>query len=326
MSATLTSLSLGTNEDARFLITVDSNETWFNAGTDQPQGDTTVAGSLSIVEISRDDTLGDPGQDFLAITFSGNVNSYFVANSASKSLYMYVEQNEVGHFTQLPLTDGSILGTPTMVYYRADSRRGLFRLIESVMPGDRLLVVIADDNSINSFTLSPESDPPHTDVQRVRLKIRDPLTSISRVYQANGTERIQLNHDAISYLRVFKNVDGAWAEQDYALNGNVVVFASAQSGEFLMNYLSSAFTDDDLSYFLEVGGSVAGAQVEAVEALLFDAVKRNQWSAGDNSVDDTSAQKTLLMMYDVFRKQLENDVISGGGIVSWGMRQGRDYR
>ena len=96
---------------------------------------------------------------------------------------------------------------------------------------------------------------------------------------------------------------------------------SANSG-FRVTYTHSVFSDDEIGHFTAVGGDVNGAALEAIEALMFDSLKRARWMAPDLSqYDDTAAQGQLRAMWDRLHELSKEDAIVQGGFQSWSIEQ-----
>lgn len=97
---------------------------------------------------------------------------------------------------------------------------------------------------------------------------------------------------------------------------------SANTG-FKAVYQWAVFSDADIEYFTAAGaGTVPGAALEAVRALMFDSLKRARWAAPDGTqYDDTKAQDTLTKMHDLLLKEIAQDLGAEGGIESWSETQ-----
>ena len=91
-----------------------------------------------------------------------------------------------------------------------------------------------------------------------------------------------------------------------------------------VDYRWAVFSDDEVGYFTAVGGTVAGAALEAVRALEFDSLKRSKWAAPDGTqYDDTAAMAQLLAMKAQLLEEtkLESIGAESGGIESWSENQ-----
>lgn len=86
-------------------------------------------------------------------------------------------------------------------------------------------------------------------------------------------------------------------------------------------YQWTIFSDDDINTFITAGsGTVAGAALEAVRTLLFDAQKRARWIASDGTqYDDTRTHDMLMKMYDQIWAELRET--PEGGIEAWSEQQ-----
>lgn len=166
-----------------------------------------------------------------------------------------------------------------------------------------------------------------TTAQQVRLKVQDPPTLADDAYYGDGmASSFALPHRNVTSGSAFVlGTGGQWSGTGATFNpSGVVVFSgviSASSG-FRLNYTHTVFSDDEIGHFTAVGGTVNGAAVEAIEALMFDSLKRARWIAPDGSqYDDTAAQRQLQAMWDRLHAQAADEAISGGGITSWALNQ-----
>lgn len=165
--------------------------------------------------------------------------------------------------------------------------------------------------------------------QRVRLLIQDPPIREDVTLIGDGTANsFLLPHANITSASAF--IPGAgnssWTATGftYALNGEYSFSGviSALSA-YRMTYTHTTFSDDEIDQFLADGGGVKGAALEAVQALMFDAVKRARWmSSAGESYDDTNAQTHLREMYTKLSAELEKEAAAQGGMVSWSVNQG----
>jgi len=165
-------------------------------------------------------------------------------------------------------------------------------------------------------------------LQKVRLKIQDAPVRENLTLYGDGTANVfhmahQNIYNAVAYVPLGAT---AWSATACAIESSgMFTFAnviSAQSA-FNVRYEHTTFSDDEIQQFHDDGGSIVGAALEAVEALIFDAVKRARWMASDGtSYDDTSAQSHLMKMHETFSKQVEAESISAGSFGSWSLNQG----
>lgn len=165
-------------------------------------------------------------------------------------------------------------------------------------------------------------------LQQVRLKIQDAPTRENVTLYGDGTANaFQMAHTNI-YNAVAYVPQGAtaWSATACAIDASgVFTFAGVISAysAFNVRYEHTTFSDDEIQQFVDNGGSVVGASLEAVEALMFDAVKRGRWMASDGtSYDDTSAQSHLMKMHETLSKQVEAESSGAGGFGSWSLNQG----
>ncbi len=87
-------------------------------------------------------------------------------------------------------------------------------------------------------------------------------------------------------------------------------------------YQWAVFSDEEIGHFTAVGGSVAGAALEAVRTLMFDGLRRARWAAPDGTeYDDTKALDHLQKMHAILLEETKLDEGAVGGIESWSENQ-----
>ena len=107
----------------------------------------------------------------------------------------------------------------------------------------------------------------------------------------------------------------------------MVSFANtvSASSAFRTTYVHSVFSEDEITNFVEIGGNVNGAAIEALHTLMFDAAKRARWMGSDGSqYDDTLAADNLWKAYSAIK---EEQIEAGAAVVSmqsWTLNQ-QDY-
>lgn len=169
-----------------------------------------------------------------------------------------------------------------------------------------------------------------TSAEAVRLRIQDRATMIDRTLQGDGTAATF----AIPFInqtsgQAYVPAAGGWSATGATFNpSGYVTFSGVISAlsAFRVAYVCSVFSDDEIDHFLSVGGNVDGAALEAIETLMFDSLKRLQWSSPDGtSVNDTAAQSQLQAMYDRLLVKINAAAeADAAGMVSWAEVQG-DY-
>jgi len=168
-----------------------------------------------------------------------------------------------------------------------------------------------------------------TTAQRVRLKIQDAPVIADDTYTFDGSaSAYNMPHVNLTSASAFiAGSDGQWSATGGTFNiTGYVTFdtAYASASAFRTRYVHSNFSDAEISDFTAVGGGVDGAAIQAIEALMFDAVKRARWMAPDGSqFDDVAAQAHLRGMYNQLKSAQADDAIAGGGMNSWSMNQER---
>lgn len=168
---------------------------------------------------------------------------------------------------------------------------------------------------------------PLTDIQKLRLKIADPPVAENLTLYGDGTATVfKMMHINLANAGAYVPAGGtAWSATGAAVDpSGMFIFNNVISANsaFNVRYQRTNFSDDEIQTFLNDGGSVLGGSLQAIESLMFDAIKRARWMAADGSqYDDTAAQSHLRQMHDVISLQLENEVLSGGGFGSWAVNQ-----
>jgi len=82
------------------------------------------------------------------------------------------------------------------------------------------------------------------------------------------------------------------------------------------------FSNDEIGHFTAVGGTVAGAALEAVKTLMFDSLKRAKWAAPDGTeYDDTAAQQQLQKLYEQLDEEVNEGAVDAGAYASWSLGQ-----
>lgn len=168
---------------------------------------------------------------------------------------------------------------------------------------------------------------------QVRLRIQDipAVADLARTFDGSATI-FSLENGAMAYRNItsataFVPVTGVWTATGCTFNtSGWVEFSGVGSANsaYRVRFVHSVFSDDEIGHFTAVGGSVAGAALEAVHVLRFDALKRAKWAAPDGTeYDDTAAIKALEALYkDLKEEQLAADTLDLG-FESWA--EGQDW-
>lgn len=165
--------------------------------------------------------------------------------------------------------------------------------------------------------------------QKIRLRIQDiPLRADVTLIGDGTAQTRNLPHVNITSASAFVPGAGAssWSATGFSYTlGGEYSFSGVISANsaYRITYTYSTFSDDDIDSFLTDGGNgVPGAALEAVHALMFDAVKRSRWmSSSGESYDDTNAQTHLREMERLIIEELERQAVSSVSVISWGLNQ-----
>lgn len=166
-----------------------------------------------------------------------------------------------------------------------------------------------------------------TTAQQVRLRIQDlPAVADLTLYGDGQNSAFGLAQGAASYRNItsgsaFVLAAGIWSATSATFNtSGYMTFSGVISAQtaFRARFVYSVFSDDEIGHFTAVGGTVAGAALEAVNALRFDALKRASWAAPDGSTyDDTKAIVALEKLYEDLRGEIFEGAVTDGGFASW---------
>ena len=167
-----------------------------------------------------------------------------------------------------------------------------------------------------------------TTAQQVRLKIQDQPLAADDVYVFDGSGIIfALPHRVITSATGFiLDSNSRWSAtggvtfSEYAVSWG---HTGSANSAYRTRYMHSVFSDDEIGHFTAVGGTVNGAALEAVQALMFDGLKRAKWVAPDSSeYDDTAAMKLLNDLYKTLKDEQHQEAIGAGGFQEWAITQG----
>lgn len=176
---------------------------------------------------------------------------------------------------------------------------------------------------------------PLTTAQQVRLRIQDPWRFGEETLLGNGSGSAFKLQQGAPYSTlisatgsVFLPPPTGWTATGCTFDAALgrVAFSGIISANSAIqaNYLWAVFGEDDIGFFTAAGGgSVAGAALQAVRALRFNAPKRARWASPDGTqYDDTQAMRALKELED----DLEEEVIRyeegpAGDYASWAEEQ-----
>lgn len=166
--------------------------------------------------------------------------------------------------------------------------------------------------------------------QLVRLRIQDQPLRADVTMVADGTAvSFGLPQRNITSGSAYVPGPGGWSATGATFDASgFVTFGTAQSANsaFRTVYVHSVFSDTEIDQMLADGGTVLGASIEAVQTLMFDAVKRSIWKAPDGTTyDDTDAMEHLRATWRLLKdEQADTEGAAAGGMTSWSLNQG-DY-
>ena len=168
---------------------------------------------------------------------------------------------------------------------------------------------------------------PLTTAQQVRLRIQDLPALADATYYGDGSgSAYALPHRNLTSAAAFvPGTNGQWSATGATFDvSGVVTFSGVISANtaYRTRYTFSVFSDEEIGHFTAVGGSVAGAALEACRDLMFDSLKRASWAAPDGSqYDDTRAIEMLKTLHDTLQQEIATVQVADGGFISWAQNQ-----
>lgn len=166
-----------------------------------------------------------------------------------------------------------------------------------------------------------------TTAQQVRLRIQDAPAWFDDVRYGDGTAAVfDLGKRNLTTASAYLAVGGtAWSATGCTVDvSGVVAFSGVISAmtAFRVRGVHSVFSDDEIGHFTAVGGSVAGAALEAARTLAFDGLKRAKWAAPDGSSwDDTMALQALYSLIGKLEEEVAGAELSAGAFGEWAITQ-----
>lgn len=165
-----------------------------------------------------------------------------------------------------------------------------------------------------------------TTAQQIRLRIQDQPRRADVTRYGDGTANSFLTEQTnLTSGSAFVPAAGGWSATGATFDASGLVSFSgviSANSAFRLTYTYSVFSDDEIAHFQSAGGDVLGASVEAVQALMFDGLKRGSWAAPDGSrYDDTAAMALLNSLYDKLKAQQYEQADFGAGLQSWSITQ-----
>jgi len=166
-----------------------------------------------------------------------------------------------------------------------------------------------------------------TTAQQVRLRIADTPKRVIVTRYGDGTATVfQMEHENLVTASAYVPVAAGWSATACTLNpSGTFEFSDRVSANSAIqfDYVHTIFSDDEINHFISAGGTIVGAAVEAVGTLMFDALRCSRWFASDGSSNDnTSSQNHARSMYELLKKELDEQAVDSGGFGSWALNQG----
>lgn len=170
-----------------------------------------------------------------------------------------------------------------------------------------------------------------TTAQQVRGRIQDQPQRFDEQYAGDGLRadyEVQVGNARVTNLisaTAYIVAGGIWSATGATFDASgFVTFNGVISANtaYRVVGVQSVFSEAEIGHFTAVGGSVAGAALEAVNWLRFDALKRARWFGADGTqYDDTAAIKAVEKLYDDLRQELIEAESDTGGFESWALNQ-----
>lgn len=152
----------------------------------------------------------------------------------------------------------------------------------------------------------------YTDLQLLRKTIADPFRNGFDEIVADGdAQDFQLSHHPVkdSSLTVYKNdVVVNSADYDVDLEQGLVTFDTLPSAEDKIEakYQYSVFSDEELTNFLALDGTVNKAAIRCFEILLTDAARRFDYTAGLTDVKASQIFDHLKGLLDYYKGKVSS--------------------
>ena len=171
-----------------------------------------------------------------------------------------------------------------------------------------------------------------TTAQQIRLRVQDQPKIADVVRYGDGSaSAFDLQHVNLTSASAFIMVSAGgvpatgWSATAATFNASgYVTFSGVPSANsaLKLRYVYSTFSDDEIDHYQTVGGNINGAALEAVQALMFDGLKRSKWKAPDGTeYSDVEAMKELNDLYDRLKVEELEDGIAAGGFGQWAVTQ-----
>lgn len=174
-----------------------------------------------------------------------------------------------------------------------------------------------------------------TTAQLVRGRIQDPPQIVDVIQYGDGQASAFAVGDGTlrnltSASAFVPDASGRWSATGATFNpSGFVTFATvlSASSAYRVRGVYSVFSDAEIGHFTAVGGGVAGAALEAVRWLRFDALRRARWAAPDGSeYDDTAAIVALERLDADLRREIVQEDDAAPGFESWALGQDEEWR
>lgn len=166
-----------------------------------------------------------------------------------------------------------------------------------------------------------------TTAQQTRLRIQDqPLLYNATLYGDGIADTFYFTQRNITGATAYVPLGGtAWSATGAAWNASGFVQFSGvihANSAFRVTFQHSTFSDEEIDHFINAGGTVLGAAVEAVQTLMFDSLKRASWKSPDGAAyDDTAAMGQLNGLYDRLKNEETEQADYSAGFQSWAAGQ-----
>lgn len=162
---------------------------------------------------------------------------------------------------------------------------------------------------------------PYTNLQILRKELADEHRTATDYEEGDANTKVfQLAHKHIKtdsysvYVNSSVKQDGV----DYNIDkdGGVITFENAPplNHDILIDYQYSAFTDEELTEWLNMLGSVGRAKVKCLEILLMDAARRFDYQTGQSKMSPSQVFKQIKEMLEMATGQSNNQSYGGAVI------------
>lgn len=156
-----------------------------------------------------------------------------------------------------------------------------------------------------------------TELEQIRQNLGDSYVYAEDKQTGDGESKIyELNHKHVKdgSQTVYKDNTEIDEGTDYTIDNDAGVISLSEvletTEELRVVYQFSAFTDTELSFFLESAGTVDGATMKAIRVLMVDAARRFDYTTGKTEMKASQVFEHLKDLLKIYQDAVNRQ--SGG--------------